>query len=179
MIARGLRWVTGGLAVAVLAGLVLVPTVARAQIKGKDLDKIPKPVMDSLKSKFPKAEITKWTKETEGGAVVYDLEFTSEGRKCEMDIKEDGTIVNIEREIAAKDLPEAVRKAVEKKYPKSTLKEIMEVMEVKDKKEVLEGYEVVIETAEKKKVELMLAPDGKILEEEGNVKKEEKKEEKK
>ena len=46
--------------------------------KGKDkldLDKIPKNVMDSLKAKFPKAKIHKWTKEKDGDNVVYDVEF--------------------------------------------------------------------------------------------------------
>lgn len=168
MITRRLRW----LAAAVLVGLMLVGTGVNAQDKDKlDLTKIPKPVMDALKAKFPKAEITMWEKATEGGVVIYDLEFKSEGRKCEMDVKEDGTIINIEREIQAKDLPKAVAAAVEKKYPKGTIKEIMEIMEMKDKKEVLEGYEVVLDSADKKVVELKLAPDGKILEEEVDGKK--------
>src|SRR5262249_43050949 len=154
-----MRRIIGGVGVSAVLGLVLLSPAARAQVTGKDLDKIPKAVMDALKSKFAKAEVTKWTKETEGGAVVYDIEFTAEGRKCEMDIKEDGTIINIEREIKAKDLPEAVKKAVEAKYPKSTLKEIMEIMDVKDKKEVLHGYEIVLETADKKEVEVTVAPD--------------------
>src|SRR5262245_32868159 len=94
-------------------------------------DKIPKAVMDALKAKFPKAVIDKCTKEKEGNDVVYDIEFKQEGRKFEADIKEDGTIVNYEKEIAAKDLPAAVKAAVEKKYPKSTIKEVMEVTEVK------------------------------------------------
>jgi hypothetical protein len=51
----------------------------------------------------------------------------------------------------------------------------MEIMGLKDNKEVLEGYEVVFETTDKKTVELMVAPDGKILEEEIDGKKVEKK----
>jgi Putative beta-lactamase-inhibitor-like, PepSY-like len=169
MIARRLWWV----AAAVLAGLVLVAPAVRAQDKPKDLDKIPKAVMDALKAKFPKAEIHKWTKETEAGVVVYDIEFKQEGRKCEADIKEDGTFVNIEREIAAKDLPKVVAEAVEKKYPKSTLKEVMEITVPKGNEEKLDGYEVVIETADKKSVELTVAPDGKIVEDSGEAKKKE------
>ncbi len=167
MIARALRWVASGLAAAVLAGPLLVATVSSAQEKEKlDVTKIPKAVMDALKSKFPKPEITTWSKATEGGSVVYDIEFKQAGRKCEMDVKEDGTIINIEREIAAKDLPAAVARAVEKKYPKATFKDIMEIKEVKGREEVLEGYEVVLVTADRKDVELTLAPDGKIVAEE-------------
>jgi hypothetical protein len=165
MIARRVDCLFGGL----FAALLLVSPAARAQDKKDklELDKIPKAVMDGLKAKFPKAEIHKWTKEKEGDDVVYDIEFKQGGRKCEADIKEDGTILNFEKEIAAKDLPEAARKAVEKKYAKATLKEIMEVTEVKGKVERLEGYEVVLETADKKEVEVTVAADGRILEDSG------------
>ena len=130
-----------------------------------ELDKIPKMVMDALKAKFPKAEIHKWSKEKEGDIVVYDVEFKQEGRKFEGDIKEDGTIHNWEKEIPGRDLPEAVKKVVETNYPESTIKEIMEITAVKDGNDVLEGYEIVFETADKKEIEVMVAPDGKILEE--------------
>jgi uncharacterized membrane protein YkoI len=139
-----------------------------------DLDKIPQKVMDTLKAKFPKAEIHKWTMEKEGDKVVYDIEFKQGTQKFEADIFEDGTLHNWEKEIAAKDVPEAVKAAVDKKYPKATWKEIMQITEVKDKKEVLEGYEIVLETADKKEVEVTVAPDGKILEDSTDIKKDKK-----
>ncbi len=171
MITRNFKCLVGGLLTAVVAGLLLAQPVALAQDKDKPgLDKIPKKVMDALKAKFPKAEIHKWTKEKEGETVVYDIEFKQKGRKFEADIKEDGTIHNWEKEIAAKDLPKPVKKAVEKKYPKSTLKEIMAITAVKDGKDAPEGFEVVLETADKKAAEVTVAPDGKILEDSGENK---------
>jgi hypothetical protein len=134
-------------------------------------DKIPKAVMDALLSKFPKAKIDKCTKAKEDDAVVYDIEFKQEDRKCEADIKEDGTYINYEKAIAAKDLPKAVSDAIQKRYPKCTLKEIMEETEVKGKEEKLSAYEVVVVTADKKEEELRLSPDGKILEDTGAEKK--------
>jgi hypothetical protein len=135
-----------------------------------ELDKIPKVVMAALKAKFPDAEIHKWTKEKEGDIVVYDIEFKQQDRKFEADIKEDGSIHNWEKEIAATDLPEAVKKAAEDKYPNSTHKEIMEITAVKQGDDVLEGYEIVLETAEKKEIEITVAPDGEILEDSGEEK---------
>jgi hypothetical protein len=132
-----------------------------------DLDKIPKAVMDALRSKFPNAKIHKWTSAKEGDDIVYDIEFTEKGRKCEADIKENGTYINYEKEIAEKDLPKVVRAAIEKRYPKSILKEIMEETEVKGKEEKLSAYEVVLVTADKKDVEVRLSRDGKILEDTG------------
>jgi hypothetical protein len=116
--------IVAGLLMSVLAGLLLLAPVSGAQDKDKlELSKIPKKVMEVLKTRFIAPEITKWTKEKEGDDDVYDIEFTVKGRKFEADIKEDGTIVNWEKEIAAKDLPKAVTRAVEAKYPKSTLKD--------------------------------------------------------
>jgi hypothetical protein len=167
-------WAAGRQILALLLGLCLVVSVSRAQDKKeKDLElgKIPKAVMDALKSKFPNAQIHKWTKEKEGDIVVYDIEFKHNGRSCEADIKEDGTFHNYEREIAAKDLPQVVKQAVDKRYPKATLKEVMEITAVKGKNEKLEGYEVVIQTADRKEVELTVGPDGKILEDSTEEKK--------
>src|SRR5262249_5161441 len=95
-------------------------------------------------------------------------------RKCEADIKEDGTFINYEKEIAAKDLPKAVTEAVEKKYPKAKMKEVMEINEVKGKDEKLEGYEIVLETADKQEVEDTVAQDGKIREDAGEKKEKDK-----
>jgi hypothetical protein len=136
------------------------------QDKAKDIDKIPKVVMDALKAKFPKAEIRKWTKEKEGDDEIYDIEFTENGRACEADIRENGTYINFEKAVAAKDLPAAVTKAIDAKFPKATLREIMEETEVTGKDEKLVAYEVVLVAADKSTVEIKLSLDGKILEEE-------------
>jgi len=173
---------------------MLVTTVASAQekkdkdkaapaqekkAKPADLDKIPKAVMDALKSKFPKVEIEKWVKETENNQGIYELEGVQDGKKCEADIREDGTILNFEKEFPANNLPAAVKKAVEAKYPKAKMKEVLECTEVKDKKETLTGYEIVVETADKKEAELTIAPDGKVLEDSADQPKDDKKDEKK
>jgi hypothetical protein len=161
-------WVSGALVAAVV---VLIGALARGD-DPKDLDKIPKAVMNTLKAKFPRAKISKWTKETEDGKIVYDIEFRQHGRKAEADIAEDGTLLNFEKEFDAKNLPRAVTAAVEKKYPGSKIKEVMELTDIKDKKEVDGGFEIVLETADKKKVEVTIAKDGKIKEDSGAKKKE-------
>ena len=61
-------------------------------------------------------------------------------------------------------------KAVETKYPKSTIQEIMEITAVTEGKEALEAYEVVLMTADKKEVEVAVASDGEILEDSGDEK---------
>lgn len=146
-----------------------------AQEEAVPQDKIPKAVMDALLSKFPKAKIDKCSRAKEGADIVYDIEFQQESRKCEADIKENGIYLNYEKAIEAQGLPKAVSQAIKKRYPKSALKEIMEETEVKGKDEKLSAYEVVLETADKKEVEVRVSPNGKILEDTGAKKPEEKK----
>ena len=114
MTRSGLKYYTKGVFALVLGGLLLVG--AQAQDK-PGMHQIPKKVMDGLKAKFPKSDIQKWTKEKEDTMIVYDIEFTQGGRKFEADVKEDGTIHNWEKAIAAKDLPTPVQKAVDRRYP--------------------------------------------------------------
>ena len=146
-----------------------------AQERAVPHDKIPKAVMDALLAKFPKAKIDKCTKAKEGADIVYDIEFKEEGRKCEADIRENGSYINYEKAIEAKDLPKAVSEGINERHPKSALKEIMEETEVRGKDEKLSAYEVVLETADKKEVEVRVSPKGKIFEDTGAKKPEEKK----
>ena len=139
----------------------------QAQEQSIPQDKVPKVVLDALLAKFPNAKIDKCTKAREGDVVVYDIEFKQEERKWEADVKENGTFINYEKAIEAKDLPKVVSEAVEKRYPKSTTKEFMEETEVNGKDEKLSAYEVVLVTANKKHVELILTPDGKVLQDSG------------
>ena len=150
------------LLVGMVALLVLGVTV-RADEEKISPDKLPAKVMAAVKERFPGAEFTSITKETMDKNVVYDIELKHQGRKYEMDIKEDGTVLEVEKEIALKDVPAAVAAAIEAKYPKSTIKEVMEVNIVKGKEEKPDHYEVVIETADKKKLELEVALDGKSI----------------
>lgn len=157
-----------------VAGVLVGNSAVRAAEEKVPLDKIPKAVMDALTAKFPNAKIDKCTKAKEGDDVVYDIEFKEGDRKCEADIKENGTYINFEKAIAEKDLPKAAREAIEKKYPKSKLTEIMEETEVKGKDEKVVAYEVVLQTADKKEVEVKVSTEGKILEDSNDEKKEKK-----
>jgi hypothetical protein len=154
--------------------LFVLATPVRADEEKVPLDKLPKAVLEAAKKRFPKAEVTGASKETEDGKTVYEVELKEDGKKLDVTLTADGTIILIERQIDAKDLPKAVAEAIDKKYPKATFKIIEEVIKVKDGKETLDLYEALLVTADKMKVEVKVAPDGKIT---GEEKKPEKKEE--
>ena len=72
--------------------------------------------------------------------------------------KEDGTNVEFEKTIDAQDLPAAVSRALKTKNPRSTFRKAGEII----KKEDPECYQVLLVTADKKKVEVSVSPEGKI-----------------
>lgn len=160
----------GAFALFMLIGTSQVST----QEEAVSQDKIPKVVMDALLARFPRAKIDQCTRAREGDDIVYDIEFRQEGRKCEADIKANGAYINFEQAVESKDLPKSVSSAIRKRYPKSTLKEIMEEREVKGTEERLSAYEVVLETSNKGEVEVRVSPQGRILEDTGAKKPDEK-----
>jgi uncharacterized membrane protein YkoI len=166
-----MRRILGSLCASAVLGLVLTAAVALAEDKEKEKakeekiapDKIPAKVLDAVKERFPGGKITTASRETADGKVVYDIELEHKGRKYEMDIREDGTILEVEKEIPLKEVPEAVLKALKAKYPKATIEIVMEVNLVKDKKETPDHYEVTIVGADKKKQEVIVSLDGKSV----------------
>lgn|SRR5262245_18612809 len=142
---------------------VWLAQVGFAQDEKVEPDKLPQKVKDTLKAKFPGATVTVATKTKENDEIIYDIEMTRNGRKHEMDCREDGSIVNFENEVAPQDLPKVVSDAVKAKYPGATIKSAMEVMVTKDNKDLVEEYELQIETADKKEVEVAVSPDGKTI----------------
>jgi uncharacterized membrane protein YkoI len=165
------RWLVAGVAVVLLAGVV-----GRADEKEEKvpLDKLPRAVVDAVKAKFPDAELVSAEKENEDGKTVYEVNIKFKGSTIEVTVTPEGKITSIEKEIAVKDLPKAVQEALDAKYPRATIKKTEEVTKG-DKV----SYEVLLVTADKKKLEVVFDPAGKVIEEEKKDGKEEKKEDKK
>jgi uncharacterized membrane protein YkoI len=168
-----MRILVGGLAACVVAALVLLAPAAQGQDKTKDKDKpkveklkpeqLPEKVRKAVDKRFPGATFRQITREIEEGNVVFDIELTLKGRKYEMDVKEDGTVIDIEQEVSPKDLPRAVTQAVEARYPKSTIKEVMEISKVNGTQETRDHYEVILTTADGQMVEVEISLTGKFL----------------
>src|SRR4051812_14315416 len=164
-----MRRIVGTLAVSALAVLFVWATGAGAveeKAKKVPLDKIPRAIKDAIEGRFPGAEVTSVEKETEGGKVVFDIELKHKGRKYEMDVQEDGTILEVEKGKTLQEVPAALARTVDAKFPKATIKDIMEVNLVKNKVETPDHYEVTVETADKKSQEVLITLDGRSVKEE-------------
>jgi hypothetical protein len=92
------------------------------------------------------------------------VELRQAGKTIDVTLTPEGVITTIEQQIDAKDLPKAVAEALDKKYPKATYKIVEAVYAVKDNKENLDFYEVLLVTAEKKEFEVKIAADGAVKE---------------
>src|SRR6478736_2544753 len=92
-------------AFAMLGGYALA---AEKTIKPEEL---PKKVMDSLNARFPGLTIDSAAEENEGGKTVYDVELKQKGQKFETDIQADGTMLEVEKQLAEKQWPEVLTAA--------------------------------------------------------------------
>lgn len=149
--------------VVTVLGLMGWVVAAKAEDEKLALDKVPAAVMKAVKAKFPGAQVREAEKEVEDGKTTYEIALTHDGHKMDVSVKEDGTILEVEKELAVKDLPKAVAAAVKAKYPKGSVTKAEEIT-ADDKK----TYEVVVAVEGKKPFEIELDSKGKILEDEGD-----------
>ena len=170
-----MRTLLSRLSVAVVASVLVFGLVAQADEEKVPLDKVPKAVLDAVKAKFPNAEMKGASKETENGKTLFEVTIKNKGQNIDVELTADGSLLAIEAEIAAKDLPKKVAAALEAKYPKATYKKAEEITKFDKGTAKPMYYEVVLVTADKKTFEVEVAADGKIMNEESKDKKKEEK----
>ena len=88
-----------------LAGAAQTKTVKRSK-------NVPAAVSKAVQDNRPGAEVDKLTVEKEHGIALYDFEFKAE--QGEMDVAEDGTVLDIATVITMSDVPEAAAAAITK-----------------------------------------------------------------
>ena len=77
---------------AVFQAALLVPALGYA---GEDVtvDKLPAPVRATLEQETKGGKVTDIEKDLEKGQVIYEVEFTLDGKEWELDIAEDGKLL--------------------------------------------------------------------------------------
>jgi uncharacterized membrane protein YkoI len=159
-----------------LAGAAVVLLVVVGAWAGGDgektvpLNKVPKKVLAAVKAKYPNAKIRGASTETDKGKTVYEIAITNKKQKIDVTLTPAGKIVSIEAEVAMKDVPKKVAKAMQSKYPKATVKLVELVTKGKTR-----YYEFQLTTADGQTVEASFSPTGKYLPPEPKPAKEDKK----
>jgi hypothetical protein len=115
---------------------------------------LPAAVKDAFKKSYPKATIRGTAKETEDGKTVYEVESVENAKARDLMYNVDGSVISIEEEMNAADLPAPVAAALKKLYPKATITVAEKVTEGKTVQ-----YELQIKGAAVASVAFL--PDGK------------------
>jgi Putative beta-lactamase-inhibitor-like, PepSY-like len=159
------RSVIGAGAGAVIA-ILFMSALAHGAEENVPLNKVPKPVMDAVKSRFKHARPTAASTEEENGQRVYEVTIKPKGRNIDVTLTPDGDIVLIEREIRARALPTAVARALREKYPRAKYRIVEEIIKVENQHEKLDHYETLLVTAERQPIEVEISTQGRITHEE-------------
>ncbi len=142
-------------------GLSVIDKPAAAAVISEVDEKLPKAVMKTVKSEYPGALIVGTAREkNEEEETIYEVELLVKGKSIDLLIDEEGEIEEIEKEISPEDLPKAVLKTISKVFHKAKIAKVEEVTGEDDK--VL--YEIVVVMSKKKTLEVVIAPNGKVIE---------------
>jgi hypothetical protein len=146
----------------IVLGILLV-ALGQANADEDDLsrDQVPKVVIIAFEKAYPNAKEIKFEKETFEGKAAFEVEYKENGKEHDLIYSDDGTLLQKEEEIDSKSLPESITQIINKKYPQAEIKEAEKLMKPDS---IVIGYEVEIETADKKvELELDVDVNGNIL----------------
>jgi uncharacterized membrane protein YkoI len=126
------------------------------ELKGAD---VPVAVTRTLSREFPKAVVSKWSKEIENGKTTYEAGISEGSRRRDAVFSEQGSLIATEQDMDVANLPDKIKNAIQTKYPDAALYKA-ERIESNGKTQ----YEVQILKGSRK--EVLLDFNGKILKEE-------------
>ena len=170
------NWILLGFVVALAFALTVSTGCAKQEGKEKGEKaevELPAAVVKAVKANFPNAQIDIVEVAEEAGITLYDIEFKA--GKGEIEVAQDGTVIDVATIITMKDLPKAVAEAIRKAAEGAIIKQI-EKSEVRAeiKKEGEKGKIVKLDSpryvyeAELVKGnqtgEIEVAADGKVIE---------------
>jgi hypothetical protein len=118
-------------------------------------NKVPAAVYTAFQTAYPKATIRDCSKEIEKGKVAYEISSLEDKTRRDILYHEDGTVIVVEEAIPSGDLPEPVRLAIGKKYPKGPI-----TLAERLTRDSTVSYEIRLKHRGKT-LELVYDPDGK------------------
>jgi uncharacterized membrane protein YkoI len=169
-------------AILLLAGAVRaaeeVAAEGKTEAKEEAKVELPSAAAEAVKAAFPKAKIEEVELEKECGLDIYEVELKLEDEsEVEVEIAPDGTIVEIETEIAMKDVPVPAAEAVQAADPDAKIEEVKKIEIRAVIKKTLADWPAPLVKLDKAKIvyeaelkkgdkegEITVAADGKVVE---------------
>jgi len=145
----------------VAAGVLLFAGNASAQEKKINRSDLPPAVEKTVAAQSAGATIRGFSTEKENGQTLYEVEMTFNGHSKDVSMTADGSVVEIEEQVALDSLSPEVKAGLLAKAGKGKILKV----ESLTKKDKLVAYEAKIET-DGKKSEIQVGPDGKPLDHE-------------
>ncbi len=143
------------------AGGLLLAGFACAQEKKIKRSDLPPAVEKTVAAQSAGATIREFSTEKENGQTLYEVEMTVNGHSKDISMTADGSIVEIEEQVAMDSLSPEVKAGLQAKADKGKILKV----ESLTKKGKLLAYEAKVETNGKKS-EIQVGPDGKPLDHE-------------
>jgi hypothetical protein len=146
---------------ALLAGGLLLAGTAPAQEKKIKRSDLPPAVEKTVAAQSAGATIRGFSTEKDKGQILYEVEMTVNGHTKDISMAADGSIVEIEEQVALDSLSPEIKAGLQAKAGKGKILKV----ESLTKKDKLVAYEAQVETKGKKS-EVQVGPDGKPLDHE-------------
>jgi hypothetical protein len=143
---------------AVGAVILFSLTVTASAEKKIERSALPPAVEKTVQAQSPGATIKGISSETEDGVFQYEVEMTVDGHGRDIAIAKDGTLLEIENEVAMNSLPDPVQKALAAKAAGAKITKV----ESLTKKDKLVAYEAATLKGTKKG-EIQVGPNGEKL----------------
>ncbi len=118
------------------------------------LDQVPPAVRQAILKLAGDAKIDEIERERKNGVVLYEAEWEVHGREAEVTLTASGEVIEFEEEVAASDVPDAVRQLAAKKFPGDS--------KITYERITMHFYEIEGKVAGRER-ELLVTPAGKIL----------------
>ena len=147
--------------VALAACCLLLAGAASAQEKKIKRSDLPPAVEKTVAAQSQGATIKGFSTEKENGQTLYEVELTVNGHSKDISMATDGSIVEVEEQVAMDSLSAAVKAGLQAKAGKGKILKV----ESLTKKDKLVAYEAQVDTNGKKS-EVQVGPDGKPLDHE-------------
>jgi hypothetical protein len=145
----------------VAAGVLLFAGNASTQEKKIKRSDLPPAVEKTVVAQSAGATIRGFSTEKENGQTLYEAEMTVNGHSKDVSMTADGSVVEVEEQVALDSLSPEVKAGLLAKAGKGKILKV----ESLTKKDKLVAYEAKIET-DGKKSEIQVGPDGKPLDHE-------------
>lgn len=149
------------LLIAIAAGSLLLAGTTSAQEKKIKRSDLPPAVEKTVAAQSEGAIIKGFSTEKENGQTLYEAEMTVNGHSKDISMTADGSIVEIEEQVALDSLSADVKAGLRTKAGKGKILKV----ESLTKKGKLVAYEAKVDTNGKKS-EIQVGPDGKPLDHE-------------